>query len=73
MTDFEKELAELINKHSKEGGSDTPDFILAQYVSHCLRAFDIAVQCRTGHAANAEAESRNQRAIKHYEGTGGRK
>lgn len=45
---FEYELRELINKHSRENGSDTPDFILAQYLTHCLDAFNIAVISREG-------------------------
>ena len=43
---FEKELEGLINKHSKENESNTPDFILAQYVSACLAAFSTATQQR---------------------------
>jgi hypothetical protein len=40
MTEFEKELASLINRHSKENGSMTPDFILASYLTECLANFD---------------------------------
>ena len=36
---FEQELAELINRHSLEGESNTPDFILAEYLKNCLNAF----------------------------------
>lgn len=46
MTEFERELAVLINKHSKENGSDTPDFILAKYLLDCLGAFNRAVDTR---------------------------
>jgi hypothetical protein len=46
-TDFRKELENLINKYSKENGSDTPDFILADYLADCLAAFDRAVRART--------------------------
>lgn len=38
--DFQTELTELINKFSKENGSNTPDFILSRYLCDCLRAFD---------------------------------
>lgn len=38
--DFRYELSVLINKHSKETGNDTPDFILADYLADCLDAFD---------------------------------
>lgn len=37
---FQKELEELINRHSIENGSNTPDFILAQYMMDCLNAFN---------------------------------
>lgn len=46
MNDFERELVELLNKHSVELGSDTPDFVLARYVRQCLAAFDIATNAR---------------------------
>ena len=43
MGDFEKELANLLNRHSKENDSDTPDWILAQFMAGCLAAFNTAV------------------------------
>ena len=44
---FRKEIEEIINIHSKENGSDTPDFILAEYLEDCLKAYDKAVSNRT--------------------------
>ena len=44
---FKKELEELINKHSLENDSGTADFILAEFMNDCLRAFNGAVQKRT--------------------------
>jgi len=41
---FLKELQELINKHSMEKGSDTPDFILAMYLYNCLTNYDLTQQ-----------------------------
>lgn len=38
---FQDELAELINKHSKENGSNTPDFILAKYLEDCLELWNV--------------------------------
>lgn len=35
-----------INCHSAENGSDTPDFILAEYLIDCLTAFDKAAKAR---------------------------
>ncbi len=43
---FKKELEDLINSHSKENGSDTSDFILAEYLNDCLLIFDKAVKRR---------------------------
>ncbi len=45
-TQFELRLEELINEYSMENGSDTPDFILAEYLSNCLKNFDAAVKQR---------------------------
>ncbi len=47
MSEFRKELESLINKKSKENGSDTPDFILVEYLNDCLTAFDKATTART--------------------------
>jgi hypothetical protein len=41
---FEKELSRLINVHSCENDSDTPNFILAAYLSDCLAAYNRATQ-----------------------------
>jgi hypothetical protein len=43
---FEGELSSLINKYSKENGSNTPDFILAQYLNECLESFNKASRAR---------------------------
>lgn len=51
---FLKELQELINKHNKENASNTPDFILAQYLEGCLAVFVTATQQReTWHGRDA--------------------
>jgi hypothetical protein len=41
---FADELKGLINKHSEENTSNTPDWILAQYLESCLAAFNQATQ-----------------------------
>ena len=46
MTDFKKELCELLNKYSKENESDTPDFILAEYLIGSLKVFCESVNNR---------------------------
>jgi len=43
---FQKELTALINKHSLENGSNTPDFLLAGYLHECLLAFNSATRTR---------------------------
>jgi len=40
------ELAETINRHCAENGSDTPDFILAEYLTGCLATYDRVLQAR---------------------------
>ena len=42
-TEFEQELTELLNKHSVDAASGTPDFILAAFLSNCLYAYWRAV------------------------------
>ena len=44
---FREHLKILINQHSMENGSDTPDFILADYLRDCLIAFDKATKERS--------------------------
>lgn len=43
---FRRELMSLINRHSKENGSDTPDFILADHLLASLAAFDHTTKLR---------------------------
>jgi hypothetical protein len=43
---FKQELAEVINRHSMEGNSNTPDFILADFLGDCLAGFEYAVRQR---------------------------
>jgi len=40
---FRDQLKSLINLNSIENYSDTPDYILADYLHECLQAFDKAV------------------------------
>ena len=43
---FEYELRDLINRYSKENGSDTPDFILSDYLKGCLENYDETLKAR---------------------------
>lgn len=47
--DFEKGLAELINRHSRENRSDTPDFVLANFLTRALHAFEVSTVSRDYH------------------------
>lgn len=43
---LEKDLAAVLNRYSRENASNTPDFILAQYLAGCLNVWDNAVRLR---------------------------
>jgi hypothetical protein len=45
-SNFVGALKHIINCYSMEGGSDTPDFILAEYLKDCLSSWDKAVTAR---------------------------
>ena len=40
VSEFERDLCKLLNRHSKENESDTPDFILANYLTGCLENYN---------------------------------
>ena len=46
---FRKKLEELINCESKENGSDTPDYVLANFLNGALFLFDKTVREREKH------------------------
>ncbi len=41
-TALEKELEGIINSNSRENDSNTPDFLLAEFMMNCLDAFELA-------------------------------
>lgn len=43
---FRKRLEHIINSESRENGSNTPDFLLADYLTDCLAVFDKTVTAR---------------------------
>lgn len=43
---FAQRLEQLINRHCMEAASDTPDFILAQYLLACLANWNTCVRLR---------------------------
>lgn len=44
---FFEELRQLINRYSKENGSNTPDYMLAEYLNGCLGIFNRTVMQRS--------------------------
>jgi len=68
MSDFERELSELINKHSKENESDTPDFILAEYLNGCLTNFNEATNARRKWYTNDFPAEKYETDYKHERG-----
>ena len=45
-TQFHRELSSLLNRYSKENESNTPDFLLASYLTGCLLTFNSIVNAR---------------------------
>lgn len=45
-----KDIAELINKASIENDSNTPDYILGEYLVNCLLIYNTTIKNRTQHA-----------------------
>lgn len=46
---FKQELTDLVNRHSIENHSNTPDYIIAEYLVMCYGAFCAAVSARDVH------------------------
>jgi len=46
---FQEELENLINRHSMENGSNTPDYVLAKYLYECLENFNNIIRLRENH------------------------
>ena len=58
--DFRSELCELLNRHSIENRSDTPDWILRNFLCDALRAFDVAV-CQRSDWYGTEVKARESK------------
>lgn len=43
---FKEALIRLIHRYSLEGDSDTPDFLLADYLVQCLALWNVAIAQR---------------------------
>ncbi len=55
---FKEELEELINKHSLENKSNTPDWVLADYLLDCLLSYEVAIQARDAFHTTAAAKEK---------------
>jgi hypothetical protein len=64
---FQHQLTELINAHSLENRSNTPDRILAAYLVRCLEVFDEATRARDASVSNTPrvTEEMVERAVRH--------
>ena len=62
---FQKELETLVNKHSMENGSDTPDFLISLFLTKVLENFDSAIQ--TTKVWNHEDEKRKKAILEKNE------
>lgn len=52
---FMAKLEIIINMLSLENGSDTPDYVLAEYLIDCLKAYDKAAQGKERHTPKQQA------------------
>ena len=65
---LEQEIQHTINRHSAENGSNTPDFILAQFLLGCLAAWDAATNERERWYGRVSAADENAPQIIFGEG-----
>jgi len=54
---FPEQLIQLINKQSIEGGSNTPDYLLGEYLFNCLENFDMCIRERNRWYGNSSANN----------------
>ena len=46
INSLKKDLTELVNRHSMENGSNTPDYLLADFLLGCFDAYNATLQER---------------------------
>lgn len=49
LSDFEKDIASVLNKHGIDAQAKTPDYILAAYVTTCIAALKSAKVAQAAH------------------------
>ena len=52
--EFVREIAKVVNRYSIENNSDTPDYILAEYMAGCLTVFENTLRNRNERNAPKE-------------------
>jgi len=57
---FHRDLTSLINKYSKENESNTPDFLLANYLVECLGTFNRVINSRESWYGRISGMSNNE-------------
>lgn len=61
MATLKEDLQDVINRHSLENHSNTPDFILAEYLLNCLQAYRVAIRDRKDwHGGEDESTEKTQ-------------
>ena len=69
MSELGRQALALLNKHIKEIDSNTPDFILAEYLMSCLQVFESVIAPRIQlppqrtSAANTDTDTGTERFI----------
>lgn len=53
-SEFQKDLELLLNRHSMENGSNTPDWLLAIYLCNCLKNYQDTVYSRQTWFVNSQ-------------------
>lgn len=56
-SEFQEQLRALLNRHSKESESNTPDWVLAEYLIKCLDGFNEAIKDRELYFERAEEKA----------------
>ena len=60
---FARELEQLINRYSMENGSNTPDFILAEYLIDSLETFNKVTNRRHNWYKPEDKKQKDERKV----------
>lgn len=64
LSELTEDLASVLNKHSAENSSNTPDYVLAGFLTSCLLSFEAAIDGRLKHSEGDDGL--NQPATKEW-------